>query len=432
MAAFSTATLPLALVLLAVASCTSSRTLKLVNLVYRHGARAPFYVYPTDPITWDFWTRGPEQLTTKGMQQQYALGTFLWQRYMNGTNTAILDKTQYLPSDLTVRSSDTDRTLMSAQVNLAALLPPHGVEMWKKDLMWQPIPVHTIPKEQDALLRQYMYNCSEWQKLYDQYMEGDEYKNMVAKYADFVDYIGNKTGIPDFPFEGVEEIHDTLMCEMGDNLTHAMPDWTKEAGVFENLTDITNFLIYSAYSTPEMIRLRGGVILGQFVENMVNKTEGTLVPYNTTKMLMYSAHDVTITGLLVSMNLSDGRIPPFAACVMVELYEETDGSYTVEIHYRNGTDPEDMSQVPFKLTVPGCSAFQCPLSEFLHLVKGAYPDDIIKECTNETPQIFRIALIAGVSAVLAVVILTTITCICCKLRKKNPYARALDDDYTTA
>jgi len=48
-----------------------------------------------------------------------------------------------------VRSTDFDRTLMSAECNLAGLFPPQGSQVWNSELRWQPIPVHTVPKKKD-------------------------------------------------------------------------------------------------------------------------------------------------------------------------------------------------------------------------------------------------------------------------------------------
>jgi len=48
-----------------------------------------------------------------------------------------------------VRSTDYNRTLMSAYCNLAGLFPPQGSQVWNEKISWQPIPVHTVTKDSD-------------------------------------------------------------------------------------------------------------------------------------------------------------------------------------------------------------------------------------------------------------------------------------------
>lgn len=50
-----------------------------------------------------------------------------------------------------VRSTDFDRTLMSAEANLAGLFPPSGIQRFHPNISWQPIPVHTVPIAEDRV-----------------------------------------------------------------------------------------------------------------------------------------------------------------------------------------------------------------------------------------------------------------------------------------
>lgn len=55
-----------------------------------------------------------------------------------------------------MRSSDIDRTLMSAQAVLNGLYPPNDAQRFRDNLDWQPIPVHTVPLSEDYVSNYYL------------------------------------------------------------------------------------------------------------------------------------------------------------------------------------------------------------------------------------------------------------------------------------
>ena len=50
-----------------------------------------------------------------------------------------------------MRSTDFDRTLMSAEANLAGLFPPDGMQRFNPNISWQTVPVHTVPIAEDRV-----------------------------------------------------------------------------------------------------------------------------------------------------------------------------------------------------------------------------------------------------------------------------------------
>uniref|UniRef100_A0A803SX77 acid phosphatase n=1 Tax=Anolis carolinensis TaxID=28377 RepID=A0A803SX77_ANOCA len=112
-------------------------------LVFRHGDRTPISTFPTNPVKEDVWPQGYEQLTKIGIQQHYSLG-----QYIRKTYSKLLSE-EYKRKEIYVYSTDYDRTIMSAQANLAGLFPPVGKQIWNNKLLWQPIPVHTMPQSQE-------------------------------------------------------------------------------------------------------------------------------------------------------------------------------------------------------------------------------------------------------------------------------------------
>jgi hypothetical protein len=85
-----------------------------------------------------FYKFSSGQLTIKGVQQQYRLGKYLRTRY-----GSILSQ-KYSPSEIYIRSTGFNRTLMSALSNLIGLYSLSDVSNNK-------IPVRTVPLNQDLV-----------------------------------------------------------------------------------------------------------------------------------------------------------------------------------------------------------------------------------------------------------------------------------------
>lgn len=343
----------------------AERKLVYVTVLFRHGDRSPIKPFPTDPHQESDWPQGFGQLSQDGMRQHFLLGQFLRLRYRG------LLSESYDRREISVRSTDYDRTLMSAEANLAGLYPPAGQQVFTADLKWQPIPVHTVPQSEERLLSFPLEDCPRYEKLMNETEHTEEFINVTTTYQDIIELVNNKTGLNQ-TVETVWSVYDTLFCESRHNMT--APDWVTP-DVMEKLRVLKDFafqVMFGFHKQQEKSRLQGGMLLGEIVKNLSKMAVPD--PKQRLKMMMLSAHDTTVAALQSSLNVFNGKQPPYASCQMFELYRDDNGSVSVSLAYRNDSGVE-----AFRLQLPGCS-LDCPLEDFVRITKLSISEDRDKEC----------------------------------------------------
>lgn len=118
----------------------------------------------------------------------------------------------YSPDKVYIRSTDIDRSIMSALCNAAGLFPPSANQMWDGSINWQPVPVHTIPIHEDYLLYQSL-PCDMVDKLYKQFIESDEIKAILNEHNELCKHLEIYSGQT---INGVQDFHkfyDSLLIE---------------------------------------------------------------------------------------------------------------------------------------------------------------------------------------------------------------------------
>ncbi|KAI8517781.1 mitochondrial acyl carrier protein [Branchiostoma belcheri] len=336
------------------------RSLVQASVLFRHGDRSPTYTFPTDVHQEDAWEQGFGFL-----------------------------------SSLYVRSTDTDRTLMSVEANLDRLYPDQPVPVHTVRTGLDPVPptimatmtsptkalfqtgsLDTVPNlvvprllwlervlrglhEVTMLLRAFFLNCPRYSELLEEELQSEEFVQKEKENKEFMEFVVEKAGWGEpHGIMDAWRTQDPLLCEKAHDMS--WPDWVTPE-VYERLTELTAYASEINFRGDEMGRLMAGLLVNHIVSNMTTAQQEIKENKEPYRLIMYSAHDIDVSALLSALDVYNGLSPPYASCVMVELYRDSLGHFSVQILYRN-----DSSHEPYVLTIPGCEKF-CPFDDFVHL-----------------------------------------------------------------
>lgn len=351
-----------------------TRRLVFVAELCRHGDRTPVAEFPSDALPASRWPEGVGQLTAIGMRAHYELGARLRTRYVD---SGFLSPS-YKRSEVHVRSTDVDRTLMSATSQLAGLFPPGSaanddvrVEFGEDALhenegglphLFQPVPVHTKSTETEQLLLPGNY-CPRHVELMEEKLESEEFQVVVEKNTEFLEEAAEiaEWTKDEFTIFDLQGLHDTWVCFKA----HFVPLPERATPeVVEKARNLSNWLQTFLNEGKEMHRLRAGLILHDVKRFMVAAylKEKELLPkiYDNIakKFLFLSAHDTTVASTLAAMRVFNGENPPYNSTIIWELFQEGEESLSVRVEF-NGK----------ALVLPGCSDEYCPVLEYLESTK---------------------------------------------------------------
>ncbi|XP_014256189.1 prostatic acid phosphatase-like [Cimex lectularius] len=338
-----------------------------VNILFRHGDRTPTETYPKDPYrNISFWPVDWGQLTNLGKLHHYQLGQWFRRRYNH-----LFPEDKFDHKTIFVRSTDVDRTLMSAAANAAGMYPLGPDDHWY-NINWQPIPIHSTPESLDKILAM-KAPCKKYDFIFEKFKHSKSMKEINSKYKPIFDYVARNTGskIKD-PYD-IENIYSTLHIESLANFT--LPEWTKK--VFPDmLKEITGIAFAVPTYITKLKRLKGGPLMKEMLNNMHDKLN--VKDPLARNISVYSGHDITLAYLLNTLGVFNFLPPPFTSSVMVEL-RKTANQSLVTIFYKNLTGDVE----PYLLTVPGCDE-ACPLDKLTQLMQPLIPVDWDTECHEHT------------------------------------------------
>ncbi|KAM9850747.1 lysophosphatidic acid phosphatase type 6 [Aulostomus maculatus] len=361
--------------------CTAADTnpsspyeLKLVQVLFRHGARTPLksipdvmeahwvptlleppahthinYVVtdlhggprPPAPVEESYrrniLTGGtfPGQLTSVGMQQLYELGKRLRRGYIE--ESPFLSST-FSPAEVYVRSTNILRTIESAKCLVAGLFQQNQKEI---------VPILTTEAESEILYPNY-HGCKLLKILGShRWAESSTLPDIAAD----LQSIQNELGIASHQQVDFILIRDDMVARQ----THGLPcppaldSWRDT--VEQRAVDMMCH-IYEP-SKRENLQLCVGPVLHTLLFNIEEKLQNTSFEPNR-KLFLYSAHDTTLIPCLMALGIFDMRWPPYAADITLELYQ----------HQQTKEALVKVSYIGQDQLIQGCSGVYCPLQEF--------------------------------------------------------------------
>ncbi|XP_012692707.2 lysophosphatidic acid phosphatase type 6 [Clupea harengus] len=374
---------------------SSQLELKLVQVLFRHGARTPLksipdvlevqwvpdllevpphthidYVVtdleggprPPSPVEDSYrahiLTGGtyPGQLTTVGMQQLYDLGKRLRARYIQEVPFLT---SSFSPAEVYVRSTNIVRTIESAKCLVAGLFQQKQADV---------VPILTAEAEKEILYPNY-HGCNLLRLL-----SGHRWaeSSTLPAIAEDLKSIQDALGIPVNQRVDFILIRDDMVARETHGLACPSELVSWRAIVERRAVD----MIYHIYepSKRENLQLCVGPLLHTMMANMDEKVKG-VSPEPNRKLFLYSVHDTTLMPCLMALGIFDMKWPPYAADITLELLEHrTTKEAFVKVAYL-GQDQK----------IPGCSGVICPLAEFQEAM-AAYtlPFDRYKERCDKT------------------------------------------------
>ncbi|XP_066251829.1 prostatic acid phosphatase-like isoform X2 [Euwallacea similis] len=341
--------------------------LKAVVVLFRHGDRTPLSSWPNDEYFGNetLFPEGTGQLINSGKERHYELGQWFRERY-----DGFLPK-KYHHDYIYVQSTDVDRTLQSAASNLAGLFPPEDEQVWNRNLLWQPVPIHTVPQSNDAVLATSV-PCDKHSSLRNELMNSEEFQKINEELAPLFKNISELAGYSTVDITTFAEIHSTIAIYREFNLT--LEDWTDT--YWEQIFRVAALDFQLDTYTQDLARLKVGPFFDFLISHLKSLKSGALVPQRhirgpkyqhikledagAEKFLMLSAHDSTVSDRLNAMGVYDNAAPEFASTLIWELKNGSNGTY-VNMYFKNSTQF-------IELTLPGCT-FDCGFDDYVKLLE---------------------------------------------------------------
>lgn len=335
----------------------------------RHGDRAPIAPIPNALYT----GKTPlGHLTPEGIAQTHLLGIKLREKYVHQWG---LLPAYYDSKKIYVRSTDTDRTIISAQTIVLGLYPmgtgpkvneaqfalPEGL---------QPVAIHTESIAKDALLlcqnqkdkisrlgHKYMANHPTWQK-------------KQAKLAKEMLSLKEATGYKIEGLYSIGRLADSIMIYEKHGI--ALPPQLTQSQI-QKMPALRDWIYLTVWQYYPIAASLGHPLLETVLIYLKNSDSQK----SPLKYVLFSAHDSSIVLTAGALKAALPTFPGYASQLNFSLMEDEYKQRKVHVYY---------NEKP--LFIPGCQGHICTLNQLEELVSLAKEaSDPIADCECNLPEV---------------------------------------------
>lgn len=367
-------------------SFINTHTLIGVHVVTRHGDRVPETPLPILRVPWDcsdanqlmgisglssefrkrylphdisdplLGTCSVGQLTSRGISQHIILGESLAVKYRQ--DIPFMRSPQ--PGDILIRSTNIDRTIQSAQNNIAGFFNDTKIFGDLYDLWISPAGDPLLPSSLSAICPAIL-KLNTW--------GNPEIPKIMAKYADLLTESQKLFGISPDLFS-VIFLHDGVICRYCHNSTYPLPNSVTTVYI-QTLDNFFSEIISSTYQVGTHL-IADPLIYELFGTSWMTAAtnQANLIG---PKYGLWSGHDVTLGFLLVGLNLTNYiPEPPFVSHAEFELWKSnTNSTYFIKAAY-NGE----------YLNIPYCNSETCDFVGWYNSLNILTPDEWDQKCAQ--------------------------------------------------
>ncbi|GMR37789.1 hypothetical protein PMAYCL1PPCAC_07984, partial [Pristionchus mayeri] len=258
------------------------------------------------------------------MEQHFIRGGQLRQIYVNEQKVQNIAVMRY------VRSADVPRCSQSALSNLAGFYVgsptfPTGIPEWPSACT--PIPIHTVPIDEDYVLRSFSI-CKKYLKLGDDRQQRREFQDFIASKWRLLYTINANSGDPaDYSFMAIIGMYQSLSIQKDFNLT--LPDWVTdefyselEATALAGNDYISGAEGFGLPMDTDMVKMVAGFLFKEWMDNIDAVINGT----STLKYYAYSGNDKLMNPILFGLGVKEELIglanSDYASTIVWELWEK--------------------------------------------------------------------------------------------------------------